>query len=203
MNISILNYDAGNLASVFNAFYNLGANVKIINDSKELECSDRLVIPGVGSAKNSLDYLRKKNLLDSLKNFIKTGRPIMGICLGLQIFSKYLYEDGKSYGLGFIDAEVKNIYEKDDIIFTHVGWNKISANKEIKKILKIKDGSFFYFCHSYYLEINKNDKLDYSKTFYIKEIPAIIIKDNFIGTQFHPEKSQLAGSKLIENFLKI
>lgn len=203
MNISILNYEAGNLASVFNAFYNLGANVKVINDCKELERSDRLVIPGVGSAKNSLEYLRKNNLFDSIKNFMKTGRPIMGICLGLQIFSKHLYEDGKSYGLGFIDAEVKKIFEKNDILLTHVGWNEITANEEIKKVLNIKDRSFFYFCHSYYLQINKNKKLEYSKAFYKKEIPAVIIKENFIGTQFHPEKSQAAGNKLIESFLKI
>ena len=203
MRVSILDYGAGNMASVFNAFYNLGASVKIINHSKEVENSDRLIIPGVGSAKNSIDYLKDNQLFHSIKSFLKKGRPVLGICLGLQIFSKNLYEDGKSIGLGLIDADVKKIYENNNILSTHIGWNSVSSNDEIIKFLKIKEKTFFYFCHSYYLEIKNPEKINYSETFFKKKIPAIILKENFIGTQFHPEKSQVNGSKLLENFLRI
>lgn len=203
MRVSILDYGAGNMASVFNAFYNLGASVKIINHSEEIENSDRLIIPGVGSAKNSIDYLKDNKLFHSIQRFLEKGRPMMGICLGFQIFSKNLYEDGKSIGLGFIDADVKKIHEDNNILYTHIGWNSVGTNDEIKKFLKIKESTFFYFCHSYYLEIKNSEKLNYSETFFFKKIPAIILKENFIGTQFHPEKSQGNGSKLLENFLKI
>ncbi len=203
MKVSILDYGAGNLASVYNAFYNLGISVKIINSQEDIIKSDRLIIPGVGSAKNSINYLKDKKLFLSIQEFIRKERPILGICLGLQIFCKSLYEDGKSNGLGFLDADVKKIYEENNILSTHMGWNSVSSNEEINKILKIKENSFFYFCHSYSLHIKNSEKFNISETFFKRKIPAIILKENFIGTQFHPEKSQVSGSKLLENFLKI
>lgn len=203
MKVSILDYGAGNLASVYNAFYNLGASVKIINCPTDVKKSDRLIIPGVGSAKNSIKYLKEKNLFLAIQEFIKKERPILGICLGFQIFCKNLYEGGKSSGLGFLDADVKKIYEENENLLTHMGWNSISTNQEVNKIYKIKENSFFYFCHSYYISINDPEKLNCSNTYFKKKIPAIILKKNFVGTQFHPEKSQVAGSKFLENFLKI
>jgi imidazole glycerol-phosphate synthase subunit HisH len=201
MKVSILDYDAGNLASVYNCFYNLGASVKVINNYKDIKKAERLVVPGVGSAKYSIDYLNKNKMFNELKLFIETGRPILGICLGLQIFGKNLCEHGKSEGLGFIDADVKEISVKNKSIMSHIGWNKIDSNKELTKRLNIKENTYFYFCHSYSLNIYKKSKLIYLKTFYQKEIPALVLKENFLGAQFHPEKSQIAGSKLIENFL--
>ena len=169
MKVSILDYGAGNLASVFNAFYNLGVSVKIINSRENIKNADRLIIPGVGSAKNSINYLKNKKLFLSIEEFLKKGRPILGICLGLQIFCKNLYEDGKSSGLGFLDADVKKIYEDNNVLSTHMGWNSISTNKEIKKILKIKEKFFFYFCHSYSLDIKSSEKLNLSETFFKKK----------------------------------
>ena len=102
MKISILNYDACNLASVYNSFYRLGVEIKIIEKANEIKSSDKIIIPGVGSAKHAIDYLTKKELLEPLKNFISSGKPILGICLGFQLFAKKLFENGESNGLGFI-----------------------------------------------------------------------------------------------------
>lgn len=201
MNVSILDYNAGNLASVYNCFYNLGASVKIITDYKDIASAERLVIPGVGSAKNSINYLKEKKMFNELKLFTETERPILGICLGLQIFANNLNEDGKSEGLGLIDADVEEISIKNNSIISHIGWNKIEINEEITKRLKVKENTYFYFCHSYSLNIRKKAEIIFSNTFFEKKIPALVIKDNFLGAQFHPEKSQSAGSRLLENFL--
>jgi len=203
MKVSILDYDAGNLASVYNAFHNFGASVKIISNYKEISSAERLVVPGVGSAKNCIDHLIKKNFFSELCHFIKKDRPILGICLGFQIFGNNLFENGKSKGLGLIDADVKEISKVNDILITHVGWNKISYNQKIMKKFSFKnEEAYFYFCHSFKMIINNDSKLECSDTIYKKQqIPALVLKDNFIGTQFHPEKSQVAGSKIIEKFL--
>ena len=168
MKVSILDYDAGNLASVYNCFYNLGASVKVINNYKDIKKAERLVVPGVGSAKYSIDYLNKNKMFNELKLFIETGRPILGICLGLQIFGKNLCEHGKSEGLGFIDADVKEISVKNKSIMSHIGWNKIDSNKELTKRLNIKENTYFYFCHSYSLNIYKKSKLDHHTNSSIK-----------------------------------
>ena len=201
MKISILDYNAGNLASVYNFFYNLGLNVKIIKNPKEIKNSNRLVVPGVGSAKYAINYLRKEGLLHEIKDFLKTGNPILGICLGFQIFAKTLYENGKSSGVGFINADVLPFSNNNKMLNTHVGWNKVQGNSQLLKKLNIKPNSYFYFCHSFYLNINNENNIKYSHTTFKKKFPSILVKDNFVGTQFHPEKSQNNGTKIIKNFL--
>lgn len=198
MKVGILDYKACNLASVFSSLYKLGIDPIIINNSKELTEIDRLIIPGVGAAKNCIDYLKYNSFIEPLKDFL-ANKPILGICLGMQIFAKKLYENGFSEGIGHIDGEVKKL---DTKIKFNIGWKEVKLKKKIEEKFNIEDLSSFYYCHSYYMSLKKNE--DCSGTSFIDnnyEIPAIVFKNNFIGTQFHPEKSQNNGNKFLEFFL--
>ena len=198
MKVGILDYKACNLASVFSSLYKLGIDPIIVNNSKELTEIDKLIIPGVGAAKNCMDYLRYNSFIDPLKDFL-INKPILGICLGMQIFAKKLYENGFSEGIGYIDGEVKKL---DTKIKFNIGWKEVKFKKKIEKKYNIEDLSSFYYCHSYYLSLKKNENcLATSIIDNNHEIPAIVFKNNFIGTQFHPEKSQNNGKKFLEFFL--
>jgi glutamine amidotransferase len=198
MKVGILDYQACNLGSVFFSLYKLGIDPIIINNSKKISEMDRLIIPGVGAAKNCMDYLKYNSFIEPIKEFL-SHKPVLGICLGMQIFAKKLYENGLSEGIGHIDGEVKKLGTK---IKFNIGWKEVKFIKKIDKKLNIDDLSSFYYCHSYYISLKKND--DCAGMSYMEnnnEIPAIIYKDNFIGTQFHPEKSQTNGNKFLEFFL--
>ena len=198
MKVGILDYQACNLGSVFFSLYKLGIDPIIINNSKKISEMDRLIIPGVGAAKNCMDYLKYNSFIEPIKEFL-SHKPVLGICLGMQIFAKKLYENGLSEGIGHIDGEVKKLGTK---IKFNIGWKEVKFIKKIDKKLNIEDLSSFYYCHSYYISLKKND--DCAGMSYMEnnnEIPAIIYKDNFIGTQFHPEKSQTNGNKFLEFFL--
>ena len=198
MKVGILDYQACNLGSVFFSLYKLGIDPIIINNSKKISEMDRLIIPGVGAAKNCMDYLKYNSFIEPIKEFL-SHKPVLGICLGMQIFAKKLYENGLSEGIGHIDGEVKKLGTK---IKFNIGWKEVKLIKKIDKKLNIEDLSSFYYCHSYYISLKKND--DCAGMSYMEnnnEIPAIIYKDNFIGTQFHPEKSQTNGNKFLEFFL--
>jgi|LauGreSBDMM110SN_4_FD.fasta_scaffold25956_2 glutamine amidotransferase len=198
MKVGILDYKACNLASVFSSLYKLGIDPIIVNNSKELTEIDKLIIPGVGAAKNCMDYLKYNSFIDPLKDFL-INKPILGICLGMQIFAKKLYENGFSEGIGYIDGEVKKL---DTKIKFNIGWKEVKFKKKIKEKLNIEDLSSFYYCHSYYMSLKKNENcLATSIIDNNHEIPAIVLKNNFIGTQFHPEKSQNNGNKFLEFFL--
>jgi glutamine amidotransferase len=160
---------------------------------------DRLIIPGVGAAKNCMEYLKYNSFIEPIKEFL-LKKPVLGICLGMQIFAKKLYENGLSEGIGHLDGDVKKL---DTKIKFNVGWKEVKLIKIIDKKINIEDLSSFYYCHSYYVSLKENDYC--AGISYIEnnnyEIPAIICKGNFIGTQFHPEKSQTNGSKFLEFFL--
>ena len=198
MRIGILNYDACNLASVYYSIYRIGYNPIIISKNKELKKIDRLIIPGVGAAKSCIEYLKKNELFNGINEFLELNKPVLGICLGLQIFSKILYEQGKSQGFGLINAHV--VPFKNPQI--NIGWSKIIIDKN--KFFEEFSNKSFYFCHSYYLNFLKSDDEKYCKGFIKnnKFIPSIIIKKNFLGVQFHPEKSQINGSKFLQKFLQ-
>jgi glutamine amidotransferase len=198
MKIGILDYKACNLGSVFSSLYKLGIDPIIINSPKKISKMDRLIIPGVGAAKNCMEYLKYNSFIEPIKEFL-LKKPVLGICLGMQIFAKKLYENGLSEGIGYIDGEVKKL---DIKIKFNIGWKEVKFTKIIDKKLNIKDLSNFYFCHSYYMSLKKNNHC--AAISYIEnnnKIPAIVYKGNFIGTQFHPEKSQTDGNKFLEFFL--
>lgn len=199
MKISILDYGACNISSVYNAFKNLGEEAKVINSLNDIKNSEKIVIPGVGAAKSSLDYLKSNNLFEPLKTFISSGKPTLGICLGLQMFSKTLYENGKSEGLGYLNADVINFPDNKNIF--HIGWNSVEIKEKYQKMFRLKKECSFYFCHSYFVDLQDNTECLVGSTKFNIEFPSIIINDNLMGVQFHPEKSQSNGVKILETFI--
>jgi len=198
MKVGILDYKACNLGSVFSSLYQLGIDPIIINSTKKIFEIDRLIIPGVGAAKNCIGYLKQNSFIEPIKKFL-ANKPVLGICLGMQIFAKKLYENGVSEGIGHIDGEVKKL---DTKIKFNIGWREVKFVNKINKKMKIDDMSSFYYCHSYYISLKKNNYCAATSCMESSnQIPAIIYKDNFIGTQFHPEKSQTNGIKFLEFFL--
>jgi len=200
MNIGILDYNACNISSVYYSIYRLGYDPKIIKNSKELKDIDKLIIPGVGAAKNCIDYLNQNGLFNEIQKFLASQKPILGICMGFQIFATNLHEHGLSQGLGLIDAEI--IPFKKTNLF-NIGWQNVEINKKNKIFRYIENNNSFYFCHSHYLKFN--NKKDEEECVGISKfgtlVPSLVIKENFMGMQFHPEKSQKNGSNLIKYFL--
>ena len=204
--IGILDFEICNLTSVSSAVYNLGFDIKIIKiDQKDqLKEISHLIIPGVGSFSNiSQEYFENKNFVAELDDYKKKGKPILGICLGMQFLITEGFENNKSKGLNFIDGSV-NLMETDkskEFNLPHVGWNEINILKNHAIFEGIKNNSNFYFVRSYQVMLENNEFL-FAETKYLKKFPSIIIKDNVIGFQFHPEKSSKNGLKILENFCR-
>lgn len=199
MEIVIIDYETGNLRSVKNAFESLKVNVKIVNIEnleKEAKNADAIVLPGVGNFKKLASKIKGK------ENFFKNLKiPYLGICLGLQILFEGSEEAKNEKGLGIIKGNCLK-FKNLNLKVPHMGWNKLKVVKE-HKLLENLDGKFFYFVHSYYAPLNVNSEFVYGTTEYGIEFSSVIIKENFIATQFHPEKSGKDGIKFLENFLKI
>ena len=194
--VGIVNYGiAGNLHRIKKAVEKAGGKTIIINKSDDFNKVDRLVIPGVGSFKSAMSELNEVNFTNQIINFDK---PVLGICLGMQVLSDFGFEYGKTKGLGLIDAEVKLIKCKDKI--PHVGFGKIDVLKE-SKLLSGLENQEFYFMHSYEI-INFHDVVS-TTTYSNHTFVSSIQKDNFFGVQFHPEKSRSAGINLFKNFIEL
>lgn len=202
--ICILNYGVGNIESVKQAFEYQGAEVLITNDSKKIISASRLVLPGVGAFKPAMQKLKKLNLLNSFEIIKKKEIPLLGICLGMQLLMDKSYEFGETSGLKMIPGEVIKVpeyFNKKKIIVPYIGWSKINHKKHfIMENIEQKKG--FYFIHSF-MAVPKNPKnIIASYSHKGNKIVAIISKNNFLGCQFHPEKSGKDGLCLIKNFLK-
>jgi len=200
--IVIIDNDTGNQASVFNAIKNLGYNVKISRTKSDFDESTHLIFPGVGSFPNFINNFNKLNIKDILfENILNKKKPILGICVGMQVLSTIGNEFEKIQGLDLIAGEVKKI-NNDKLLLPHIGWNEVKFLKETEITKNFKDNFDFYFVHSYYFDVSDRNSIT-GVTTYNHEIPCIIEKDNIFGVQFHPEKSQNAGLLLLKNFLSI
>ncbi|EAJ1255125.1 imidazole glycerol phosphate synthase subunit HisH [Campylobacter lari] len=199
--ICIVDYHLGNFKSVLKAFEKLNQEVLISSKKEDIKNASKLVLPGVGSFKQGMENLKKLALDELLKECVlKDQKPILGICLGMQLFCKYGHEGGGSQGLGFIDGEVLQFDLKKEKIL-HSGWDNIYYKNESKIFKDIKENSDFYFVHSYYVECFENIQTsicDYEILFC-----SSFEKDNIFAVQFHPEKSQNVGLKLLENFANL
>ncbi|WP_212747640.1 imidazole glycerol phosphate synthase subunit HisH [Fodinibius saliphilus] len=192
--IAIINYEAGNLASVSNALKRLNEPHIITNNTGELDDSDGIIFPGVGHAEPAMESLQKNNLDQWL---INTDKPVLGICLGMQLLYESS-EEGDSQGLGIIPGQLKKFDSSVDKV-PHMGWNTFSkVAKNHSLVSSFGTSEYFYFVHSYFAPVN-----DYTlaSCHYIKDFTAVVCKDNYMGTQFHPEKSGKAGALLLQNFL--
>ena len=211
MKIAIIDYETGNLKSVSKALELASnnalkkSNIEIINSAKDLNNFDKVVLPGQGSFKQCFQSLNSiRGILDGLRDFvIIKKKPILGICVGMQLFSSFGDEDGGSVGVGWIEGKVKKIRLKDlSFKLPHMGWNNIQISSNSKLLNGINNDSHFYFVHSYSFDVDEKKYVS-ATTDYSIEITSAIEKDNIFGTQFHPEKSQSNGIKILENFVKI
>lgn len=195
--ISIVDYGVGNLRSVQKAFESLGFEAEITGDIKRINESKAIILPGVGAFPDAIHELRKTGIYDAVIEAAQCGKPILGICLGMQLLFEYGYEIEKCEGLALIKGSVKKL--EGEIKIPHMGWNNIRTIKDCAILKGIADDSYVYFVHSFYAEVI--DELDLnSVTDYGSEIPAIVSNGNIYGTQFHPEKSGKVGMKILKNF---
>ena len=208
MNVTIVDYQSGNISSVINSFNEVAkgkVNLEVTSDIKKIESSDKIVLPGQGSFKSCVDSLNSiSGLVETLKEFaIVNNKPLLGICVGLQMFADVGYEEAETKGLGWIPGKVSKIDNQNGKFkLPHIGWNEIEIQKESKIFKDIKNRSHMYFVHSY--EFIPEDKSVISATTdYSSKIVCSIERDNLFGTQFHPEKSDKKGLKIIENFIKL
>ena len=208
MKVTIVDYNSGNISSVINSFKEVAkkkVNIEVTSDLDKIESSDKIVLPGQGSFKSCVEALNKiRGLFDTLNEFaISKKKPILGICVGLQMFADVGYEETETQGLGWIRGKVVKINnQKGKFKLPHIGWNEIDIQKESKIFKDIKNKSHMYFVHSY--EFIPNDKSVISATTdYSSKIVCSVERDNLFGTQFHPEKSDKIGLKIIDNFIKL
>ena len=208
MNITIVDYNSGNISSVINSFNKVAedtANIEVTSDLNRIKTSDKVVLPGQGSFKGCIDSLNKINgLKDTLNEFaIIAKKPLLGICVGLQMFADKGYEETETKGLGWISGQVLKIDNQNGKYrLPHIGWNQINIIKESKIFKNIENNTHMYFVHSYEL-IPEDKNIISSTTDYSSNIVCSIEKENIFGTQFHPEKSDKYGLQIIENFIKI
>jgi|TARA_B100001093_G_scaffold486409_1_gene521698 glutamine amidotransferase len=202
MKVVIIDYGIGNINSIVGALSKLGVNYEFSRDHEVIKKADKIILPGVGSFLHGMNNLKKFNLVDVLsEEVMNKNKPILGICLGMQLFCK-LSEENKVEvnGLGWLNASVKK-FPKDCKIIPHMGWNVIET-KNNSQFYKKNTSLDFYFVHSYYVSFNKLEKnIIIEKSNYNIDFPAIIIKDNIFGVQFHPEKSQKDGLEFLRMFV--
>ena len=198
MKVCILDYGSGNIASVYNIINFLGYECKITNETKHIKSSSHIILPGVGSYAAAMKKLKKAVNLDELEiEIIKKKKPFLGICVGMQILSSFGFEFEESKGLNWIPGVVKKIQNEK---LPHIGWNSINIKNESNLLNNFDPDLDFYFLNSYHF-IPDNKENIISTTNYKEDICSIIQKDNIVGVQFHPEKSQKAGQLLLKNFL--
>lgn len=208
--ISIIDYDAGNIKSVEKAIQFLGEEAKITRDRDEILNSDRAILPGVGAFGVAMEKLRSYGLEEVIHQYVSTGKPFLGICLGLQLLFDESEESPGVKGLGLIKGKITKIpteYKADNgntmtQKVPQIGWNSIEINPSSRLFKGISDGSYVYFVHSYYLTADNPDEVA-AKTYYGTEIHAAVEKDNIFATQFHPEKSSDVGLKILKNFISL
>ena len=208
MNVTIVDYKSGNISSVINSFKEVAkdkVNIKVTSDLSTIKDSDKVVLPGQGSFKSCIDGLNNiDGLINTLNEFaIENKKPLLGICVGLQMFADIGYEEIETKGLGWISGKVSKIDNKSGKFkLPHIGWNEINIKKDSKIFKDIENNSHMYFVHSY--EFVPEDKAVISATTdYSTNVVCAAEKENIFGTQFHPEKSDKIGLKLIDNFLKL
>ena len=210
MSITVIDYGSGNLKSAAKALeaaannLNISSKIEVTSDPKKIDRSDKIVLPGQGSFRDCFLGIKKiPELNEILDEFVlKKKKPILGICVGMQLFAKTGYEAQETKGFGWIDAEVRKINNMNKKLkLPHMGWNELELKKDCFLFSNIKNKSHVYFIHSYEFKTKQKDCV-VATTNYGNSIIVSVAKDNIVGTQFHPEKSQKNGLIILENFLK-
>jgi glutamine amidotransferase len=198
--IAIIDYGMGNLRSVQKALERVGGRTVITEDGAVIKKADKVVLPGVGAMKPAIQKLEKLGLVKVIKESVAANKPFLGICLGFQLLFEEGNEGGKIKGLGILKGKVDRF---KSVKVPHMGWNQLKIkNKKCPLIAGIKDNDDVYFCHSYFAT-PKDKSVILTTTKYGKDYVSSIAKDNLFGVQFHPEKSQNIGLKILENFVRL
>ena len=208
MNITIVDYKSGNISSVINSFNEVAKDkvkIEVTSDINKIKSSDKVVLPGQGSFKSCVDGLNNiSGLIDALNEFaINYKKPLLGICVGLQMFADIGYEEKETKGLGWISGKVLKIDNQNgQYKLPHIGWNQINIVKESKIFKNIENNSHMYFVHSYEF-IPRDKNVISATTDYSSNVVCAVEKENIFGTQFHPEKSDKIGLQIIDNFINL
>ena len=208
MRIAVVDYDLGNVRSILSAFDNKGAQVQLTNDRNEILESDGVVLPGVGAFKHGMESLEKYGLVEIIKEYIDTGKPFMGICLGMQMLFNESEEYGHTKGLSLISGKVVKLPKKNicNEKLPHVSWNEIKGNVDNwpNTILEgIRNSSDMYFVHSFVAQPTDEGHILSTTEYSDWNFCSTVKKDNIYGCQFHPEKSGKVGLEIINNFMRI
>ena len=201
VSVCILDYGSGNVGSVYNIITYLGYDVKVSNAENDIELSTHLILPGVGSFGSAMERINKNIPVDFLRDqVINFKKPFLGICVGMQVLVEVGLEHGEFKGLGWVQGTVEKL-KTEELPLPHIGWNNVKIKEESSLFEDLTNINDFYFVHSYHVMTEKENIL--SETEYGKIFCSSLMKENIFGVQFHPEKSQKAGQKLLQNFLKI
>ncbi len=200
--IAVIDYDMGNLHSVCKGLEQAGATPKITNSPKELEQADAVVLPGVGAFDPAVQQLHLRGLVAPIKRAIASGKPFLGICLGLQILFEGS-EEGKEPGLGIIAGTVRRFQSEPGITIPHMGWNQLNITQPASPLWQqISSQDWVYFVHSYYVEPTDPEIRAATVTHGSQIVTAAIARNNLMAVQFHPEKSSRAGLRILSNFVQ-
>ena len=197
--IAIIDYDAGNLHSVKNALDFLNAESIVTGDSETILNADKVILPGVGAFGDAMKCLEKSGLVETVKAVAKSGKPLLGICLGLHLMFE---ESDETPGLGIFKGKIVKIPEKDGLKIPHMGWNSITVNKNSRILKNIGSEPYVYFVHSYYVNA-EDESIISAYTEYGQKLDIAVEKDNVFATQFHPEKSGETGMTILKNFIAL
>ncbi|MBT9831194.1 imidazole glycerol phosphate synthase subunit HisH [Clostridium baratii] len=200
--IGIIDYGMGNLKSICNALESINEEYLISAYKYDLRKCSGLILPGVGSFKEGMFNLRKDGLYSVVKEVAETGKPLLGICLGMQLLFEKGYEGEETKGIGLLKGKVIKM-DEEKFRVPNIGWNSLNINKDDDLVKGLKEESHMYYVHSYYADEYNEEDLVASSDYYGLNIPGIVRRDNIIGVQFHPEKSGEEGIKFLKNFCKI
>jgi len=201
--IAIIDYGMGNIHSVQKALERFGASTMVTNRTEQLAKADKLVLPGVGAFDDAVLELEKQGLAQAIREHIGKKKLFLGICLGMQLLFESSQEARKTRGLGILKGEIKRFTPKPQIKIPHMGWNQLNIKKQDCPLLKgVADKSYVYFCHSYY-PVPAGNEMVAASTDYGPEFVSLIWDKNIYAAQFHPEKSQETGLRMLENFVEL
>lgn len=198
MAIIIVDYGAGNIRNVMKAIEYTGLNAKVSQDPAEIAAADGLVVPGVGAFASAMDKLRERNLVEPIKQFSNSGKPLFGVCLGMQLLFDSSTEFGETRGLGLIPGQVVELPKQENYKVPQMGWNQNKVS-QINQITRTMNDKYTYFVHSYYAVTDSKyigATVNYGKV----DVPSVVVNKNVIGAQFHPEKSGQDGLEIWQNF---
>ena len=201
--VTIIDYGIGNLRSIEKAFQMVGAEVLRTDDGSAVAAADRLVLPGVGAFGACIDEIRQRDLEAPIRDAVAAGTPFLGVCVGMQLLFEVGHEKGTHEGLGLLPGRVRHFHDiegtNDDLVVPHMGWNALVPTREHPVLDGLGDDPYVYFVHSYHTVADTADDV-LATTTYGHSFPAVVQRDNILGVQFHPEKSQAAGLRLLDNF---